>query len=381
MSYRRPGHDGLKRLMKLIPAFLTTALTASWAPADEVVLVAGAAVKQAIGGRVRGQIQSESPAEVVVKLGSSTATVPTDQIVSIRYDGQPATLQLAESRETAGQLAEAAELYRKAAGEAADKPYVMQTALYREASVLADMALVEPERTKEAKDRLLRFVQAHPSSRHIISAREDLARLQANSNDFAGAEATIAELSKLPKTADRASVLRAKVLAKRGRHDEAVAELDRLIAKFPDRSTGQRRARLAKAESLVGLKKYKEAETLVRQVIAAAPAEDVAAQSAACNTLGDCLRADNRPTEALLAYLRTDLLYGKDKQEHPRIVPDRKTVSPAQARRPSRRVRPASQARIPSQPVADREVAHGRASQASRTGVNLGMPREIQAEF
>ena len=52
----------------------------------------------------------------VVTLGTNTTAVPTDQIVSIRYDGQPATLQLAETRESAGQLAEAAELYKKAAG-------------------------------------------------------------------------------------------------------------------------------------------------------------------------------------------------------------------------------------------------------------------------
>ena len=290
MSSRLPGQSDFKRLQKAMPAFLTLAMALSvgWALADEVVLVPGASIKQAIGGRVRGQIQSESPGEVVVTLGTSTTSVPNDQIASIRYDGQPATLQLAETRESAGQLAEAAELFKKAAGEAADKPYVMQMALYREASALADLALVEPDRTKDAKDRLLRFVQAHPSSRHIIPAREDLARLQLNTGDFAGAEATIAELAKLPKAADRAAVLRAKVLARQGRHDEAVSELDRLIATFPDRSTGQREARLAKAESLVGMKKYKEAEGLVRQVIAAAPAEDVAAQSAACNTLGDC---------------------------------------------------------------------------------------------
>jgi tetratricopeptide (TPR) repeat protein len=296
------------------------ALAAGWAWADDVALIPGTTVKQAIGGRVRGQIQSESPSEVVVQLGASTTSVPIDQILSIRYDGQPATLQLAETRESAGQLAEAAELFKKAASEAADKPYVMQTALYRAASALADLALVDPTRTKEAKDRLLQFVQAHPSSRHIIPAREDLARLQLNTGDFAGAEATIAALARLPKAADRASVLRAKVLAKQSRHDEAISVLDRLIASFPDRSTAQREARLAKAESLVGLKKYKEAENLVRQVIAAAPAEDAAAQSAACNTLGDCLRADNRPKEALLAYLHTDLLYSKDKQEHPRAL-------------------------------------------------------------
>ena len=92
----------------------------------------------------------------------------------------------------------------------------------------------------------MRFVQAYPTSRHIISAREDLARLQVNAGDFKAAEATIAELSRLPGASERAAVLRAKLLAKRGSHDEAVSELDRLIASFPDRSVQQREARLAR---------------------------------------------------------------------------------------------------------------------------------------
>ncbi len=77
---------------------------------------------------------------------------------------------------------------------------------------------------------------------------------------------------------------------------------------------------LAKAESLVGMKKFKEAETLVREVILASPPEDADAQAPAYNTLGDCLRAANHPKEALLAYLHTDLLYSKDKAEHPRAL-------------------------------------------------------------
>jgi tetratricopeptide (TPR) repeat protein len=301
-------------------ALLVMLLFNGIAMADEVVLVPGVTIKQAIGGRLRGQVESESPAQVVIRVGATSVNVPTEQIASVRYDGQPATLQLAETREAAGQLAEAAELYKKAAGEAAEKPLVLQMALFREASVLANLALVEPDRVKDAKDRLRRFVQAYPTSRHIIPAREDLARLQLSSDDYRGAEATIAELGKLPGTAERAAVLRAKVLARQGRFEESLSELDRLIASLPDRSTAQREARLAKAESLVGAKKFKDAEALARQVIADAPAEDAAAQSAAYNTLGDCLRAANHTKEALLAYLHTDLLYSKDKQEHPRAL-------------------------------------------------------------
>src|SRR4051812_7528195 len=85
--------------------------------ADEVRLTPGANVKGAVGGKVRGLVQTESAAEIVVKLGLNTITVPADQVVSVRYDGQPPSMALAESREAGGQLAEAVDLYKKAAVE------------------------------------------------------------------------------------------------------------------------------------------------------------------------------------------------------------------------------------------------------------------------
>jgi tetratricopeptide (TPR) repeat protein len=288
--------------------------------ADDVSLVPGHTIKTAIGGRVSGTIQSESPTEVVVTLGANSTTVPTDQIASIRYTGQSANYQLGESRESAGQLAEAAELFKKAAGETGGKPFPHQAALFREAKVLSDLALVEPERQAEARDKLGAFIRSYPGGRHIAGAREALARLQINANDFAGAEATITALARMPKAGDRASVLRTKVLARQGKHDQAVAELDRLIASAPKGSERQRYAMLAKAESLAAIRKYKEAEALVRQVIQANPAEDADSQAPAYNTLGDCLRAANRPKDALIAYLHTDMLYSKDKEEHPRAL-------------------------------------------------------------
>jgi tetratricopeptide (TPR) repeat protein len=320
MSMQRTRQGKLPSWRNGFATIVALALAAGQSPADDVVLMPGATVKGAIGGRVRGQVESESPTEVVVRLGTSTTSVPTGQIASIRYDGQTAALQLAETREAAGQFAEAAELFKKAAGESADKPLILQMALYREAAVLAELALVEPARLKDARDKLARFVQTYPTCRHIQPAREALARIQLTMGDFKGAETTIAELAKLPSAKDRAAVLRAKVLAKQDRHDEAISEIDRLLASLPDRSTAQREARLAKAESLVGLKKFPEAEALVQQVIQAAPPEDVATQSAAYNALGDCLRASNRPKDALLAYLHTDLLFSKDRQEHPRAL-------------------------------------------------------------
>jgi tetratricopeptide (TPR) repeat protein len=301
-------------------ALALVVLACGVARGDDVNLVTGAKFEQAIGGRVRGQVQSESPTEVVVQLGATTTNVPTELIQSIRYDGQSASFALGEARESAGQLAEAAELFKKAAGETAGKPYPLQAALFREAEVLTDLAAVEPARIKDAKDRLTKFVRAYPGSRHTVAARSCLARIQLASGDFPAAEAAIADLAKLPKGAERASVLRTKLLAKTNRHKEAIAELDKLIANSAKGSERLRTAQLAKAESLAGMKDFTKAEALLREVIKATPAEDAAGQAPAYNTLGDCLRAADRTKDALLAYLHTDLLYSKDKEEHPRAL-------------------------------------------------------------
>ncbi len=145
---------------------------------------------------------------------------------------------LGEARESAGQLAEAAELFKKAAAESAGKPYPLQAALFREAEVLTDLAAVEPDRIKDAKDKLTKFVRQYPSSRHTLSARACLARIQLASGDFPAAEAAIADLAKLPKGAERAAVLRTKLLAKQNKHKEAIDELDKLIARRPKARSG-----------------------------------------------------------------------------------------------------------------------------------------------
>ncbi|HKM52829.1 MAG TPA: hypothetical protein VJY33_05410, partial [Isosphaeraceae bacterium] len=63
-------------------AGLVAFLLASSAVGDELVLVPGSKLKQAISGRVLGQVQSETAREVVVSVGASTVSVPTDQILS-----------------------------------------------------------------------------------------------------------------------------------------------------------------------------------------------------------------------------------------------------------------------------------------------------------
>jgi tetratricopeptide (TPR) repeat protein len=309
----------LRGSFSFVSVLVLSALTAT-VLADEVILTSSSTVKGAIGGRVRGTIQSESPSEVVVKLGNNTTSVPVGDIASVHYDGQPASMALAEAKESANQLAEAADLYKKAAADAAGKPLIEQAARFRQAQLIAELAMGDPGRAAEAVALLDTAVKAYPNSRHVVAALDALARLQLQKGDFAAVERTIADMARLPQSADRAAVLRARLFDKKGDHDKAIAEYDRLIQGSEAGSVRQREARLAKAESLVAAKKFAEAEADLRAVIQAAPAEDAQAQSAAYNALGDCLRAAGKPKDALLAYLHTDLLYSKDKEQHPRAL-------------------------------------------------------------
>ena len=312
----------LRRWMPVGSLTLTFALiTALAALADEVQLAPNTTVKEATSkGIVRGTIQTESTTEVIVKLGTTTIKIPTDQIVSIRYDGQPPDMALAETSENQGALTKAIDLYKKAAVAASEKPLIAQLAQFKAAYLTAELAMADPARATEAIGLLNDFVKSNSSSRHVAAATESLARLQLSKGDYAGIETSLASLSKLPGGADRAAVFRARILAKKGDHAGAIAELDRLIKAGPEGSVRQREAKLARAESLAALKKYADAETEVRSVIKALPPEDIAAMASAYNTLGDCLKAADRPKDALIAYLHTDLLYAKDKEQHPRAL-------------------------------------------------------------
>jgi len=307
-----------RALILLFTAMATVAATS--ALGDVVTLTPDATTKGAAGGVVRGTVTSESTTKVEVKLGNNVTSIPTAEVASITYDGHPASLEQAQAKDAASSFAEAAELYKKAAGEAASKPFIAEDAAFGQARATADLAQNDPAKVADAIGLLDAFSRTYKSGRHVGPALEALASLQIARENFPGAEATLASLAKLPRGDERSASLRIKILSKKGQTAQAIVEIDKMIAANPEGSARKRDATLAKAEALVSLKKFPEAEAIVRSVIKAAPPEDATTQAIAHNTLGDCLRAAGKSKEALYAYLHTDLLFSKDKEEHARAL-------------------------------------------------------------
>ena len=315
MSHRR------SRLLTTLGSSLALTLGAIGSSfADVVTLTSDATTKGASGGIVRGTVTAESPSKVEVKLGNSVTAIPTNEVVSIVYDGQPASLEQARAKEAANALGEAADLYKKAVADASGKPFIAEDAAFGQAHAVAELALTDPARSAEAITLLESFSRTYKAGRHVGLALEALAKLQIARDNSSGLETTLAALSQLPKGDDRAAIYRIKVLTKKGQNDQALSELDKVIASAADGTAKKRDAQLSKAEVLVTLKKYADAEATVRAVIKAAATEDAATQAAAHNTLGDCLHAAGKGKEALYAYLHTDLLFSKEKDEHARAL-------------------------------------------------------------
>jgi tetratricopeptide (TPR) repeat protein len=299
---------------------LTALALATTARTDEVILDPSASLKVP-GGRIVGQITSESPTAVKIKPETGAEReVPVEQIASINYTGQPASLPLAETRENNGALAEALEQYRKAAGEAASKPYVTQAAQFGAARVQAGIAKADPSKLDEAIAALDTFVKTHRASRHLAPALEQLARLALNKGDNNRTEEALKALAAIPWAADRAAVLQARLLAKKGQGDQALQALEKVIGAAPKGSSRAEEARLARAEVLSATGKFADAEAAAREVIRDTPPESAELQALAHNTLGDCLRAAGKTKDALFAYLETDILYDADKEQHAKAL-------------------------------------------------------------
>lgn len=288
--------------------------------ADDVTLIPNSTLNIP-GGRISGTIEAESPTSLRIAPGSGAAReIPIDQIASISYTGQPATLQLAETAERSGQYDQAADRFAETAEQASGKPFIVQRAQYGRAHALTELALADPTRGDEALAALDQFIAAHPSSRHLGPALEHITRLTLSRGELDRAAAAIEKLKPISWAADRAAVLDARVLAARGRHDEAVSALDAILARVPQGSRQAVEASLTRADVLAGNGQYAEAESAARAVIDAADPEAAEIQALAHNTLGDCLRAAGRPRDALYAFLHTDILYDTDKEQHARAL-------------------------------------------------------------
>ena len=189
----------MRTLPALISALMIPLGAISTTLGDVVTLTPDATTKGSSGGLVRGAVISESPTKVEVKLGSTVTAIPTNEVASIVYDNDPASLESAKAKEAANALAEAAELYKKAAAEASTRPFIAEDAAFGQVRVVAEMAVVDPARVAEATTLLEAFNRTYKNGRHVAPSLETLAKLQIAKENYAGVEQTLDPTGQAPR--------------------------------------------------------------------------------------------------------------------------------------------------------------------------------------
>ena len=214
-------------------------------------------------------------------------------------------------------LAEVLVGYQKLEKQLKSAPNALRYVQYRMAMLAVDAAKGDPSKVKAAIDALNNFRSTNSAGWEIVPATKTVARLLEDSGDKKGALDAYDDLGRNPDVpADirlNTNLLVAHMLIQDGKFDGAEKKLSSVLAETKDPKQ--------KAYVQVNL-----IQTQVAQGKATSPADlqnlikgagdDDKLKALAYNTLGDYYQQAKQPDEAFWQYLRVDVLFNQDREEH-----------------------------------------------------------------
>lgn len=280
---------------------------------------------------VFGEIQAATPDEVeILDSRGEAMRIPIDRIREVLLNGEPESLRNARGmllRQDAGAALE--ELAKVTKPELdgssnlvlAEMDFVRAAALGRVAAGAAGAAVGDAGMA-EAEAALRGFLKAHATSFHRYQALEILSALFARAGKYDDAAAALAGLEKGPASLRvRAAVGKAKLFYEQQKYQEALQEFEAAEKAQTDESDlASRRqkaeAALGRARCLARTGKAAEAVMVATSGVRGYGAQDGEFLALAYATLGDALRAEGKDQDAIIAFLRVDLVHNAMPDTH-----------------------------------------------------------------
>jgi tetratricopeptide (TPR) repeat protein len=275
-----------------------------------------------VGGSEAGEITATSKLEISLDKGSAgKIKIPLNQVRSVLLDGEPPELTQARLNANNGGYATALERLEQIDRASLKRSLVREDVDFYLAYCAAQQALVGKGEVTDAGRKLNEFVRKHPDNFHNLEAVETMGDLLMASDKFPAAQRQYAELAKAPwpDYKLRAGVLLGRTLQAQGKHPEAIAEFDTVLAAEDDSTPAKEQklsASLDKAVSLAATEKLDDAVKLIEQMILDTDPEQKELQARAYNALGASYEQAGRTKDALLAFLHVDVLYSTVPDAH-----------------------------------------------------------------
>ncbi|QDT69774.1 hypothetical protein MalM25_27150 [Planctomycetes bacterium MalM25] len=303
----------MTHLIQQRPIVVTLALLlCATAQADVVRLVSGRSQT--------GEVTRVTRDAVTLERRGKPTVVPVEQIRAVLFEDEPSTLGQARLNVASGGYETALDALRPLAASAGDG-LVGQEIKFYTAFCQARLAIAGQSDAKTAGRLLSSFVKNHGDSFHYYEAVESIGDLYVSLGAHDRAIRMYALTAKSPRLPIklRAALLAGKASQAAGDNAKAIQRFDAVInakGDSPLLTPLRRDARLAKATALAASGQLDGALTILGEVLERADENDVAINAAAYNALGRCYDAADRPTDALFAYLHTDLLFDSDQASH-----------------------------------------------------------------
>jgi tetratricopeptide (TPR) repeat protein len=286
----------------------------------------------------RGVIEFEAPAGLRIKAKAGPLDVAATHVQAVVYQsdklaalefrgpvGKEERALLTGPREAAHRrslLAEALEGYQDLDARARDDARVHRYLQYRIARVQALQAREDASRIDAAIAALRAYKDNFAAGWEVAPAMKLLAQLLEEKGDPAAASKVYDEMAALPgiggEARQEAEAQSVRMLVRSGSYAEAEAKLRSLAGSAPRQ--GPRRALLdiCLVQSRMAQGNLQEAEQRLREALQSTT--DPVLRGVAYNLLGDYYRAKGQPDEAFWHYLRVDVIYNQDRQEHAKAL-------------------------------------------------------------
>lgn len=280
-------------------------------------------VKRTDNKTKNGKLTSMTKNQVVVTANGVDEETPVNEILSVSFAGEPNELKTSRLNVRNGHYEETKKTLAKIDVDNLQREVVQNEVRFYLALCNAKLAMMGSVPVDAAIKEMFSFVKANRDNYHYYEACQALGDLSVRKGDFGGASKYYGLLRKAPwpEYQMRAGVLAGRASQANGDDAGAVKKFDFVLGQkttSPKEEGWHLAAKLGKAVSLTAAnpEKADEAIAVVLQVIKKAAPEEKDLHARAYNALGKCYLQNNATKDALLAFLRVDVLYAAHAQEH-----------------------------------------------------------------